>query len=179
VKIAPVEPQLLPKSIATAGLLAHILTGKFIDHTPFYRQEQQFLRLGVEISRTSMCSWAMRAAATCQPLLNLLSDEIRAGEAINIDETTLQVLREPGRDPTSTSYMWVFRRGDPDREALIYQYNESRGSRVPREFLADYRGYVQTDGQDRQCRRGGELYQKTVPVGACSAEALIITVGDL
>jgi transposase len=146
VKIAPVEPQLLPKSIATAGLLAHILTGKFIDHTPFYRQEQQFLRLGVEISRTSMCSWAMRAAATCQPLLNLLSDEIRAGEAINIDETTLQVLREPGRDPTSTSYMWVFRRGDPDREALIYQYNESRGSRVPREFLADYRGYVQTDG---------------------------------
>ena len=146
VKIAPVEPQLLPKSIATAGLLAHILTGKFIDHTPFYRQEQQFLRLGVEISRTSMCSWAMRAAAACQPLLNLLSDEIRAGGAINIDETTLQVLREPGRDPTSTSYMWVFRRGDPDREVLIYQYDESRGSRVPREFLRDYRGYVQTDG---------------------------------
>jgi transposase len=42
--------------------------------------------------------------------------------------------------------MWVFRRGAPDREVLIYQYDESRGSRVPRDFLVDYRGYVQTDG---------------------------------
>ncbi len=59
VKIAPVHPQIIPKSIASPGLLAHILTGKFIDHTPFYRQEKQFIRLGVEVSRTSMCNWAV------------------------------------------------------------------------------------------------------------------------
>ncbi len=99
VKIAPVPAQIIPKSIATPGLLAHILAGKFIDRTPFYHQEKQFLRLGVELSRTTMCKWAMQAAVVCQPLLNLLSDEVLAGFYMNIDETTLQVLQEPRPGP--------------------------------------------------------------------------------
>jgi transposase len=146
VKIAPVHSQIIPKSIASPGLLAHILTGKFIDHTPFYRQEKQFIRLGVEVSRTSMCNWAVQTASACQPLLNLLQDEVLAGSFINIDETTLQVLREPGRDPTSKSYMWIFRRGDPDKPVLIYQYHPTRSGDVARAFLRDFQGYVQTDG---------------------------------
>ena len=70
----------------------------------------------------TMCNWAMQAATACRPLLNLLIDELLDGEYVNIDETTLQVLREPGRSPTTTSYMWIFRRGDPDRQVLMYQY---------------------------------------------------------
>ncbi len=146
VRIAPVHPQIIPKSIVSPGLLAHILTGKFIDHTPFYRQESQLARLGVGISRTSMCRWAMQVASACQPLLNLLQDEVLSGFYVNIDETTLQVLKEPDREPTTKSYMWIFRRGDPDRPVLIYQYHQSRGSEVAREFLRDFQGYVQTDG---------------------------------
>jgi transposase len=146
VKIAPVHPQIIPKSIVSPGLLAHILTGKFIDHTPFYRQEKQFIRLGVQISRTSMCNWAMQAAFACQPLLNLLQEDLLAGSYINIDETTLQVLKEPGRDPTTKSYMWIFRRGDPEKPVLIYQYHPTRSGDVVREFLRDFQGYVQTDG---------------------------------
>jgi len=146
VKIAPVPPQIIPKSIAGPGLLAHILTAKFIDHTPFYRQEKQFIRLGVEVSRTSMCNWAMQTASACRPLLNLLQDEAVSGSYLNIDETTLQVLKEPGRDPTSKSYMWIFRRGDPDKPVLIYQYHPTRSGDVAREFLGDFEGYVQTDG---------------------------------
>lgn len=147
VKIAPVTPTLIPKSIATAGLVAFIMTGKFIDHIPFYRQEKQFRRLGVEISRTSMCNWAMQAAAACQPLLNLLQDTILESSYVNIDETTVQVLKEPGRDPTQKSYMWLFRRGDPDKPVLVYQYHPTRGGEVVRDFLGnDYRGVVQTDG---------------------------------
>ena len=146
VKIAPVPPQIIPKSIAGPGLLAHILTAKFIDHTPFYRQEKQFARLGVEVSRTSMCSWAMQAAIACRPLLNLLQEEVLAGSYLNIDETTLQVLQEPGRDPTSKSYMWIFRRGDPGQPILIYQYHPTRSGDVARSFLEDFTGFVQTDG---------------------------------
>jgi len=146
VKIAPVPPQIIPKSIAGPGLLAHILTAKFTDHTPFYRQEKQFIRLGVEVSRTSMCNWAMQTASACRPLLNLLQDEAVSGSYLNIDETTLQVLKEPGRDPTSKSYMWIFRRGDPDKPVLIYQYHPTRSGDVAREFLGDFEGYVQTDG---------------------------------
>jgi len=146
VKIAPVAPQIIPKSIVSPGLLAHILTGKFIDHLPFYRQEKQLIRLGVDVSRTSMCRWAMQAAEACQPLLNLLEEEALAGQFIQADETTLQVLNEPGRDPTTKSYMWVFRRGDPQRPILIYQYHTTRAGDVANAFLRDFEGTVQTDG---------------------------------
>ena len=146
VKIAPVPSRIIPRSIATPGLLAHILTAKFVDHTPFYRQEKQFHRLGVEISRTSMCSWAMQTATVCQPLLNLLIDEVLSGFLIQADETTLQVLMEPGRDPTTKSYMWIFRRGDPEKTVLVYRYNPTRGGGVAKAFLRDFKGCVQTDG---------------------------------
>ncbi len=146
VKIALVPPQIIPKSIATAGLLAFIMTGKFIDYLPFYRQEKQFSRLGVKISQSSMSTWSMQAAQACTPLLNLLHDELLAANAINIDETTVQVFKEPGRDPTSKSYMWVFRRGDPDKQILLYQYHPTRVGDVAADFLDEYAGYVQTDG---------------------------------
>jgi transposase len=146
VRIAPAPPQIIPKSIVTPSLLAHVLTGKFIDALPFYRQEKQFERLGIEISRTSMCSWAMKAAEACIPLVNLLQDEILSGCLINIDETTVQVLAEPGRDPSTKSYMWIFRRGDPEKPALIYQYHPTRSGDVAAAFLRGYKGYVQTDG---------------------------------
>lgn len=146
VRIAPMPPQIIPQSIVSPGLLAHVLTAKFVDHLPFYRQEKLFARLGVEIGRATMSNWAIKAAEACMPLLNLLRDEILAGKLINIDETTLQVLVEPGRAPTATSYMWLFRRGDPQRPALIYQYHPNRAGDVARAFLGDYQGTVQTDG---------------------------------
>ncbi|WP_035245724.1 IS66 family transposase [Desulfogranum mediterraneum] len=146
VKIAPVPPAILPKSLATAGLLAFILISKFVDHLPFYRQEKQFARLGVDLSRTLMSNWTIKAAEACIPLLNLLEEEVLEGNCINIDETPVQVLKESGRDPTTKSYMWVFRRGDPEKTILIYQYHPTRGSRVPKEFLGNYAGCVQTDG---------------------------------
>ncbi len=146
IKIAEPPKQIIPKSIVTAGLLAYILTGKFCDALPFYRQEGQFARLGVKISRTNMCNWAMKAAEACQPLITLLQLEIRSGPLINIDETTVQVLEEPGRTATSKSYMWVCRGGAPDRPALMYHYAPSRSSEVAKSLLAGYQGVVQTDG---------------------------------
>lgn len=146
VKIAPPPKQIIAKSIATAGLLAYILTAKFCDALPFYRQERQFERIGAEISRANMCNWAMKAAAACQPLLTLLHQEIRSGPLINIDETTLQVLAEPGRAPSTTSYMWVCRGGSPDRPGLLYHYAPSRAAAVARALLDGYRGVVQSDG---------------------------------
>jgi len=146
VKIAPVPAQIIPKSMATAGLLAHVLTAKFVDALPFYRQEKQLERLGVELGRSTMCNWALKAVEACQPLLNLLREEVLAGRLVNVDETTVQVLKEPGRDPTTKSYMWIFRRGDPDKSVLIYQYHPTRAGDVAAEFLRGYEGYVQTDG---------------------------------
>lgn len=146
VKIAPAPAQIIPKGLPTAGLLAHILTGKFCDSLPFYRQEKQFIRLGIDIPRQSMCNWAMKAASSCQVLLGLLEEEIRGGPLLNIDETTVQVLKEPGRTPTQKSYMWVFRGGDPGKPVIVFQYHPTRSGDVAKLFVGDYNGVVQSDG---------------------------------
>ena len=146
VKIAPPPAQIIPKGLATAGLLAHILTAKFCDALPFYRQEKQFTRLGIDVPRQSMCNWAMKAAESCNPILELLLNEIRGGPLINVDETPVQVLNEPGRSATQKSYMWVYRGGLPTSPIVIFEYRPSRSSDIAKLFLNGYHGVVQTDG---------------------------------
>lgn len=96
VRIAPPAEQLIPKSIATEGLLAHIAVAKFADALPLYRQQKMFERLAVDISRSTLANWMIQAADRCGPLIELLKKEIRGGPVINIDESPLQVLNEPG-----------------------------------------------------------------------------------
>jgi transposase len=127
-------------------LLAHIVVSKFCDALPFYRQTKIFERLGIEIPRATMANWAIQAAMQCEPLLELLHTEILSGPLVNVDETIVQVLKEPGRSNTTQSYMWIFRGGPPDQPALVYQYHPTRSGQVPRDYLKDYRGFVQTDG---------------------------------
>ncbi|MCG8614686.1 MAG: transposase, partial [Desulfobacterales bacterium] len=103
VSIARMPDQIIPKSMAPPGLLAHILTAKFADALPFYRQEKQFTRIGIELGRSTMCKWAMTAASACEILIDLMKKDILAGPLIGIDETPLQVLKGPRK---SKSYMW-------------------------------------------------------------------------
>ena len=72
VKIAPAPAQLIPKSNATAGLLAHIAVSKFADGLPLYRQQKIFDRLGIDISRAAMAKWLVQAARYCALLIALL-----------------------------------------------------------------------------------------------------------
>jgi len=72
VSIARMPDQIIPKSIATPGLLAHILTAKFADALPFYRQEKQFQRLGIDLPRSTMCGWAMKIAEACEIVLDMM-----------------------------------------------------------------------------------------------------------
>jgi transposase len=145
VRIAPPPVQLIPKSNATAGLLAHIAVTKFADAVPLYRQQKIFARLGIDLSRAVMSGWMVKAARSCTGLMDLLQDEIRGGPLINIDESPLQVFNEAGRANTSQSYMWVYRGGQPDRPVLLYQYHPTRSGKKALDFLSDYQGYIQSD----------------------------------
>lgn len=145
VKIAAMPPQIIPQGIVTPGLLAHIITAKFVDGLPFYRQEKQFKRLGIDLSRSTMVSWAMSVARACQPLLGLFEQEILANHIIGIDETPIQVMNEPGRSNTTKSYMWVFFGNDPMHLTVLYNYHPSRSGQAL-EFLKDHKGYIQSDG---------------------------------
>ncbi len=145
VLIAPPPPQIIPKGIATPGLLAHVAVSKYADALPLYRQEKMFERCGVEISRSTMAGWMVMAAKSCTPVMDLLYKELQTGPLINVDETPAQVLNEPGRANTTKSYMWVFRGGDPEKPVLIYRYSPTRSGQIAREVLQGYRGYCQTD----------------------------------
>jgi transposase len=146
VSIASVPSQIIPKSIAGSSLIAHIMVGKFCDALPFYRQEQQFKRYAVQISRATMCNWFFYVANRLKPLLEMLRLWILSGPLINIDETPVQVLKEPGRDPSSKSYMWVFRGGKPSKPGIFFHYSASRGGKIAEDFLGEFKGYIQTDG---------------------------------
>ena len=146
VKIAPLPAQLIPQGIATAGLIAHVATSKYADALPLYRQQEIFERMGVDLGRATMANWMIEVGSRCEPLMELLQKEIRSGPLINMDETPVQVLNEPGRPNTSKSYMWVFRGGEVKRPALVFHYDPSRSGEVPKKYLDGYQGYIQTDG---------------------------------
>jgi transposase len=148
VKTAPMPPQLIPKSITTPSLLAAIVVSKFCDSLPLYRQESQFLRLGISISRGSMCMWMIRLALLLSPVIELFKKWILEdkGGIVNIDETTIQVLKEPNRRATNKSYMWVMRGGPPGKPVIVFRYDPSRGGGVAQELLGKFQGYIQTDG---------------------------------
>lgn len=148
VQIAPPPVQLLPKTIATAGLIASVVVEKFADGLPLYRQAARFSREGIEISRGTLSNWVVKVGEICRPLLEVLREDLRAGPLINIDETPVQVLNEPGRANTTKSYMWVFRGGmSPPGSVVLFDYRPTRSAdEILKEYLTEYGGKAQTDG---------------------------------
>ena len=113
VKTAALPPQPIPKSLASPGLAAHITVGKYQDGLPLYRQEKILGRIGMEISRATLAFWMIQLGRLIQPVINLLRDQMLAYDIVQMDETTVQVLKEPGKTAQSKSYLWVQRGGPP------------------------------------------------------------------
>ncbi|NHZ67211.1 IS66 family transposase, partial [Massilia genomosp. 1] len=104
---APLPPQPLPKSNASADFLAMLLIVKFIDGLPLYRFEYVLDRHGVTVPRQTLARWVIGAGRLLQPLHNLMRDALLESPFIHVDETVVQVLKALGKQPTSNSYMWV------------------------------------------------------------------------
>jgi transposase len=153
IRIAPRPAQILPKALAHSSLLAEVVTGKFVDGLPLYRQEKIFAREGIELSRQTMSGWIVQLQEPLRPLMAALKQHLTRGPVLQIDETPVQVLDEPGRANTTKSYMWVYRGGSPGEPVIWFQYAPSRSGAVPIEFLFPEGGppsadrfYLQTDG---------------------------------
>jgi transposase len=148
IKTAALPPQPIPKSLASPGLLAHITVSKYQDALPLYRQETILQRIGVDIPRATLANWMIQAGNLIQPLINLLRDRLLAYDILQMDETPVQVLKEPERAAQSKSHLWLQRGGPPDQAVVLYDYDPGRGADVPKRLLAGYKGYLQTDGYD-------------------------------
>ena len=137
--------QLIEKSMASPSVLAMLLTTKYVDGLPLHRFETVLSRHGIEIPRQTLARWVIQCGEHLQPLLNLMRDRLLESPVIHCDETRVQVLKEPDRDPTSQSWMWVQASGPPDRKVVLFDYTSSRAQDVPLRLLESYRGYVMTD----------------------------------
>ena len=146
VRIMPPEPSIIPRSIVSPSLLSYIMVQKYEDHLPFFRQEKQFRRIGIRISRQDMCNWQQKAYAKLSPLFTLLKEVIKTGPVIRMDETTVQVMREEGRDGKQKSYMWLALGGPVDKKVALYEYKKTRAGEHAKKLLEGYGGYLQTDG---------------------------------
>jgi transposase len=139
------EPQPIPKSMATPNLLAYLTTAKYQDGLPLYRQEKIFDRYGVDLGRTTMARWMIQSSVLAQPLINMMNEDLLERKVIGCDETPLQVLDEPNRSPQQQSYMWVTfsQEGAP---IILFHYYENRSAKVASELLSQFSGAIVCDG---------------------------------
>jgi transposase len=143
VAVLPLQP--IPKSNASPGLLAHIAVAKYQDGLALFRMETIFSRLGIHLPRSTMANWMIKCSELLQPLYNLLNDQLLASGYVHMDETPVQVLKEPDKSPESKSYMWVRKTGGPNIPVVLFNCASSRRAGVAQSLLPDFQGYLQTD----------------------------------
>ena len=144
VLIAPLPLSVCPleRSRPGAGLLADIIVSKYVDHLPLHRQEQIFLRQGIELSRKRMCDWVAKTAELLTPVYEELKKQVLSHSYIQGDETTIKIQDGVIPQKCHTGYLWGFH-GPPN--LIFFHYAESRSGEVPKEILKDYQGIIQTD----------------------------------
>ncbi|MCL6479641.1 MAG: IS66 family transposase [Peptococcaceae bacterium] len=144
---APMPAPVLPGSMASPSSLAYIMTQKYVESMPLYRQEQQLARLGIELSRQTMANWIIQGTEKwLEPIYKIMHDYLLKQKILHADETTLQVLKEPERAAENTSYLWLYRTGRLGPPVILYDYQTTRASKHPRRFLSGFQGYLHVDG---------------------------------
>lgn len=145
---APMPAPVIPGSIASASSIAYVMVQKYVFGMPLYRQEQQWKLLDIEISRQTMANWVILAATRWLVLIfNRMHELLLQRDIIHADESTLQVLHEPGRSADTKSYMWLYRTGRDGPPIVLYEYQTTRAGKHVVNFLEGYKGhFLCTDG---------------------------------
>lgn len=155
IRIASMPEPAFWGSLASPSAVASIMTGKFVEGSPLYRQEQSFRRQGLLLSRQNMANWMIRGADWLEHLYRRMRSHLLSGDILHADETTLQVLKEPGRKPQTDSYLWLYRSGRDGPPIVCFEYQPTRAAEHPARFLAGYSGYLHADGYGAYDTLGG------------------------
>lgn len=140
--------EMLENSIATPSLVAGVINGKYTNAVPLYRQEQEFARNDVNISRQTMSGWVITTAERYLSLVyDRLKEEIIKSSVVHADETPVTVKKD-GREGIHQSYMWVYRSGAMCKanQAVLYEYQKTRKADAPEAFLKGFEGKLVCDG---------------------------------
>jgi transposase len=167
---APMRP--IERALPTPALLAQVISAKYADHCPLYRQEGIYRRSGVELPRSMLASWAAQTAELLDPLTSALERYVMSANKLHADDTPVPVLA-PGLGKTRIARLWAYVRDDrpaagPDPPAVIYRYSPNRKGEHPQAHLARFAGTLQADGYGGF----GPLYENgRIVEAACWAHA--------
>ena len=141
-------PRLLKHSLASPATVADVMTQKYVDGIPLYRQEKIWKREGVELSRATLANWVIEVSKRwLRPLYRLMRRQLPELDVIHADETVVQVLKENGKPATSESRMWVYASGRYEKNPIrFFEYQPDRSGKHPAALLKDFSGCLVTDG---------------------------------
>jgi len=146
---APAPSRPIDRGLAGPGLLAHVLTSKFADHLPLYRQSEIYAREGVELDRSTLAKWVGQAGHLLEPLVEALRRYVMSADKLHADDTPVPVLA-PGNGKTKTGRLWTYVRDDRPSgsnaaPAAWFAYSPDRKGEHPQHHLSKFRGILQAD----------------------------------
>lgn len=141
----PAAPQVFDNALPTPGLQAHTMVSRFVDHIPYYRQEQINARSGVHTPRSTLAGWGGQSGAQLMPLHEAHRTFVLGSRVVHADETPISLL-DPGRGKTKKAYMWAYARGafEPEK-GVVFDFCAGRGGKYPHEFLKGWSGTLVVD----------------------------------
>jgi transposase len=147
---APMPAMPIPRAMAGASVLAHVIMSKYADHLPLYRQAEIYARDGLDLDRSMLAEWVGKAAWLLRPLADRIAQHVMAGTVIHADDTPVPVLA-PGNGKTKTGRLWIYLRDErqhagPAPPAVVYRYTPDRKGERCREHLAPFSGHLHADG---------------------------------
>ena len=135
----------IPKGIAEAGLLAHLIVAKYVDHLPFYRQIEQFKRNhGWTIHKSTINDWFAACCKLLDALYQAHLQVVMDSDYLQVDESPIKVQDSDKKGKTHQGYMWVYR--NPVNGLVLFDYRKGRGMHGPKERLVHFQGVLQCDG---------------------------------
>ena len=141
----PVAPQIIDKGMPAPGLIAHVLVSRFVDHLPYYRQEDINARSNVHTPRSTLASWSGQGGAALQPLFDVHREFILGADVLHADETPVRLL-DPGAGKTKRAYVWAYARSAFDAlPGVAYDFCLGRGGKYAVEFLGNWSGTLVRD----------------------------------
>lgn len=146
---APAPSRPIDRGLAGPGLLAHVLTSKFADHLPLYRQSEIYAREGVDLDRSTLAKWVGEASHLLEPLVEALRRYVISADKLHADDTPVPVLA-PGNGKTKTGRLWTYVRDDRPSgsnaaPAAWFAYSPDRKGEHPQQHLSNFRGILQAD----------------------------------
>ena len=141
----PAAPQVFDNALPTPGLQAHTVVSRFVDHIPYYRQQQINARAGVHTPRSTLAAWSGHTGAQLMPLYDAHRAFVLGSRVVHADETPIALL-DPGGGKTRRAYMWAYARGAFEAEpGVVFDFCAGRGGKYATEFLKGWTGTLVVD----------------------------------